>query len=154
MATLEVSPLFRSNSVGIERPWSGWQTALSLENSGDPAYNILKLDDDDFRISLAVPGFSQSEIVVESHDRTLWVKGEQGTDPHHNQYLYQGIGLRGFQRSFQLPEHVKVRSARLEAGLLHIDLERELPEALRPRRIEVETGGEVPHVIEDRSKAA
>ena len=90
MATLEVSPLFRSSSVGFERPWNNWHTAMNLDSSGDPAYNILKLDDDEIRISLAVPGYTQAEITIETRDGSLWVKGRHETDPHHNQYLYRG----------------------------------------------------------------
>lgn len=154
MATLEVSPLFRSSSVGFERPWNTWHTAMNLDNTGEPAYNILKLDDDEFRISLAVPGYSQEEITIETRDGSLWVKGKHETDPHHNQYLFRGIGLDGFQRTFQLPEHVKVRDARLEAGMLHIDLYRELPEAMKPRRIEIKSDADAPKVIKDQSQAA
>ena len=154
MATLEVSPLFRSSSVGFERPWNTWQTAMNLDNSGEPAYNILKLDDEEFRISLAVPGFTQEEITLESREGTLWIKAKHGVDPHSNQYLYRGIGLDGFQRTFQLPEHVKVKDARLEFGMLHIDLYRELPEAMKPRRIEIRSDSDAQAVIEDKTQVA
>ena len=154
MAALEVSPLFRSSSLGFERPWNTWHTAMSLDNGGEPAYNILKLDDDEFRIDLAVPGFTQEEITIETRDGSLWVKGAHGPDPHHNQYLYRGIGLDGFQRTFQLPEHVKVRNARLESGMLHIDLYRELPESMKPRRIEIKSDADAPRAVEGQSQAA
>lgn len=155
MATLEVSPLFRSASVGTERPWNAWHTAMSFDSSGDPAYNILKLDDDEFRISLAVPGLTQDEITIETRDGSLSVKGERSADRFHNQYLFRGIGMDSFQRTFQLPEHVKVKGARLELGVLHIDLVRELPEALRPRRIEITSeADDGPAVLEGSSEAA
>ena len=111
---------------------------MSLDNSGYPAYDILRTGDEEFRISIAVPGFNQDDITVEAQAGSVLVKGERQVDPNHNGYLYRGIDLQGFQRKFQLPEHVEVKGARLEAGMLHVDLYRELPEALRPRRIEVE----------------
>ena len=154
MATFEVSPLFRSGSVGIERPWNAWRTAMSFDNAGDPAYNVLKLDDDEYRISLAVPGFTQEEITIETRDGSLWVKGERRADPYHNQYLLRGIGMDGFQRTFQLPEHVKVKDARLDMGMLHIDLVRELPDALKRRRIEITSQANAQPVLEEATVAA
>ena len=154
MATLEVSPLFRSSSVGFERPWNTWHTAMDPDNTGEAPYNILKLDDDDFRISLAVPGFTQKEIAIETRDGVLWLKGARNTDPHHNQYLYRGIHVDRFQRTFQLPAHVKVKDARLEAGMLHIDLVREIPEAMRPRRVEIKSDDGAQQAIEGPSKVA
>jgi len=155
MATFDVTPLFRSTGVGIERAWDQLHTALSFDGTGYPAYDILQLGEDEYRISLAVPGFQQEEISVETRDRAVWVRGERRVDPHHNQYLYRGIGRQAFQRSFQLPEHVHVREARLEAGILHIELVRELPEALKPRRIEVQhADASRQPALEDASRAA
>jgi molecular chaperone IbpA len=154
MATLEVSPLFRSNSVGFERPWNSWHTAMNFDSSGEPAYNILKRDEDEFRISLAVPGLTKDEITIETREGALLIKAARQNDPYHNQYLYKGIGLDGFQRSFQLPEHVRVEDARLEMGMLHIDLVRELPEAMRPQRIEISYDSGSQPVLKDTSEAA
>ena len=154
MATLEVSPLFRSSSVGFERPWNVRHTAMSLDSSGEPAYNILKLDDDEFRISLAVPGLTEEQLTIETREGVLWITGKQELDPQHNQYLFRGIAMDGFQRTFQLPEHVKVKEAYLRAGMLHIDLYRELPEAMKPRRIEIKSVSDEPKVIEDQTQAA
>ena len=154
MATFDISPLFRSTSVGFDRAWNQLNTVMSLDDSGYPAYDILRTGEEEFRISVAVPGFKQEDITIEARDGSVWIKGDRRVDPNHNGYLYRGIDLLGFQRTFQLPEHVKVRGARLEAGMLHVDLNRELPEALRPRRIEIETDDESQPVLEDASRAA
>lgn len=154
MATYDIAPLFRATAVGFDRAWEQLNTALHLDGAGYPAYNILRLAEDEFRISLAVPGFTDREISVETRAGAVWVKGERAVDPHHNQYLYRGINAQSFQRTFQLPEHVHVRGARLEAGMLHIDLVRELPEALRPQKIEVLSADADRPALSDASKAA
>lgn len=154
MATFDVSPLFRSAPVGLDRTWNPLNTEWPLDSAGYPAYNILRTGEDDFRISLAVPGFVEGDITVETREGALWVKGSRAVDPNHNQYLYRGIDLQGFQRTFQLPEHVHVWGASLEAGMLHIDLERELPESMRPRQIEIRTDAPEKPALEEPSKAA
>jgi molecular chaperone IbpA len=154
MATFDISPLFRSTAVGFDRAWNQLNTAVHLDSGGAPAYNVLRTGAEEFRISLAVPGYDASELTLETRERVLWVKGERGVDPDHNQYLYRGIDMGGFQRTFQLPEHVKVAGARLEAGMLHVDLVRDLPEALRPRRIEIEAGESDEVLLESTSEAA
>ena len=154
MATFDITPLFRPSTVGLDRTWDHLNSALHLDSSGYPAYNILRLAEDEFRISLAVPGFSDREVSVETREGAVWIRGERTADPNHNQYLYRGISAQSFQRTFQLPEHVRVTSARLEAGMLHIDLLRELPEALRPQKIEVVNGNAARSALQDSSKAA
>ncbi len=154
MATFDVSPLFRSATVGFDQTWPGLGTAFHLDTAGFPAYNILRTGDEEFRISLAVPGFTGDEVSVEYREGALWVKGEHKVDADHNQYLYRGIPTQAFQRNFQLPEHVKVSRARLEAGMLHVDLVRELPEALRPRRIEIQNDNQSARTLTDASKQA
>ncbi len=154
MATLDISPVFRTSALGMDRMRDPWRTTMSFDSSGYPAYDLLKVGDDEFRISLALAGWTHEEITVETRDGNLWVKGERQVDPNHNQYLFKGIAFDGFQRSFQLPEHVKVRDARLENGLLHIDLVRELPEAMRPHRIEVKTTSTEPKVLANTEQAA
>ncbi|XOV83215.1 MAG: Hsp20 family protein [bacterium] len=154
MATFDISPLFRSSAVGFDRAWNQMNTLMSLDHSGFPAYDILRMDEDEFRISLAVPGFKEEDITVETREGSVWIKGNREVDLNHNRYLYRGVDAQGFQRSFQLPEHVKVRGARLEAGMLHIELYREVPEALRPRRIEIETADAEKTVLETTSQAA
>ena len=154
MATFDISPLYRSSSVGIDRGWESPRTTLHLDAAGYPAYNILRIDDDEYRISLAVPGYSRSEISIETREGTVWVKGEPSTDPNHNQYLFRGFTLPAFQRTFQLPQYTRVKTARLDAGLLHIELVRELPEALRPQRIEVTSAAPESSLLEEASRAA
>ena len=150
MATFEISP-FRSSSVGFDRPWDQWHTTMSDDA---PAYDILKTGEDAFRISLAVPGFNPEDITIETREGSVWIKGEHETQCDDAQYLYRSIGAQAFQRTFQLPEHVKVKAARLEAGMLHVDLVRELPESMKPRRIEIESDAGVEQVLEDQSQAA
>jgi len=154
METFDITPLFRTGTVSFDRAWDQLNTALHLDSSGYPAYNILRLADDEFRISLAVPGFTEAEISVETREGAVWVKGERAVDPNHNQYLYRGIHAQAFQRTFQLPEHVRVSGARLESGMLHIDMVRELPDALRPHKIQVTRGDTSRPTLEDASKAA
>lgn len=154
MATFDIAPLFRTTAVGFDRAWDPLSTTFSLDSAGYPAYNILRLEEDEFRISLAVPGFTDREISVETREGAVWVKGERAVDPNHNQYLYRGINVQGFQRTFQLPAHVRVKGARLEHGMLHIDLVRELPEALRPHKIQITSGETSRPALEDASKAA
>ncbi len=154
MATFEISPLFRSASIGIDRTWDPLHTAVHLDGTGFPACNILQLAEDEYRITLAVPGFTEAELHIETCDRVVWVKGSREVDPHHNQYLYRGIANQSFQRTFHLPEHVRVDKARLESGLLHLDLVREVPEELRPRQIEIQQDPQPRRVLQDASKAA
>jgi len=154
MATFDITPLFRTTAIGFDRAWDQLNTALHVDGSGYPAYNILRLADDEFRISLAVPGFTEPEISVETREGAVWISGQRAVDPNHNQYLYRGINAQAFQRTFQLPEHVRVKGARLESGMLHVDLVRELPEALRPHKIRVTSGDPSRPAIEDASKAA
>jgi len=149
MQTFDIKPLFQT-AQSFDRIWDELNTSFSLDHRGYPDYNVLRTDETSLRISLAVPGYQQSEISVETHEGALWIRGRKDVDPHHNQYLYQGIRNQQFERSFQLPEHVKVTGARLEAGLLHIDLVKEVPEELNRRQIEtkVDQGTEITHTAE------
>ena len=154
MATFDISPFFRTSAVGFDRAWDQLHTTMNLDKAGYPAYDILRTGEDEFRISLAVPGYRSDEINMETRNGSLWVKAERLTDPQHNQYLFRGIGRPDFQRAFELPEHVEVKNARLEMGMLHIDLVRELPEHMRPRRIEIKQADDSRPVLDDASKAA
>ncbi|MDA0978098.1 MAG: Hsp20 family protein [Proteobacteria bacterium] len=147
MQTSDVTPLFRTAQT-LDRIWDGLNTSIGFDHRGYPEYDLLQTGDNEFRITLAVPGFLQSEIEVETRERALWVRGRKAVDPNHNQYLHQGIRERQFERSFHLPEHVQVSGASLKYGLLHIDLVREIPEELQPRRIEIEVERQA---IEDQS---
>lgn len=144
MRNLDLSPLYRS-TVGFDRLGSMLDQLLSAETSvpSYPPYNIEKLDEDHYRISIAVAGFRDEDLNVEVKDQTLTVTAKKREVPEDQQpvYLYRGIAERGFERRFQLADHVKVTGARLEYGLLHIDLKREVPEALRPRTIPISTAG-------------
>ena len=153
MQTFDISPIFRSTQ-SIDRAFEPRRTNLGFDHTGFPEYNLLKTGDNDFQIEMAIPGYDRSEISIETRENVLWIQGQKGTDPNHNEYLYQGIRERRFERSFQLPEHVKVTAAHMNAGLLHIDLCREVPEALRPRRIEISEASDEMNVSTDASKAA
>ncbi len=154
MATFDITPLFRSTAVGFDRALDQLNTAVHLDQTGYPPYNILRTGEEDYRISLAVPGYRIEDITIESKEGSVWVRGEKKVDEAHNQYLYRSIPSDGFQRTFQLPDYVRVQEARLESGMLHIELVRELPEALRPKRISIVAADERPAKLEDSSRAA
>ncbi len=141
MRNFDLSPLYRS-TVGFDR----LGTMLDQLLSGDapvpsyPPYNIEKTGEDAYRITIAVAGFGPDELDVEARDNVLVVKGKAGADAEGVKYLHRGIAGRAFERRFQLAEHVRVDAADLVNGLLTVDLVRELPEAMKPRRIEIKTG--------------
>lgn len=139
MVNFDLSPLYRS-SVGFDHLFSLLDSARRVDQRGDsyPPYNIESTGDDAYRITMAVAGFDQSELSIESKENTLTISGVKNKDDKKN-YLYQGIAERNFERRFQLADHVKVVSARQQNGLLHVDLVREIPEAKKPRFIEIET---------------
>lgn len=139
----DFSPLYRS-FVGLDRMASMIDAASQSANSGTsyPPYNVVRLSEDAYRIELAVAGFAEGDLEIESKQNLLTITGrndvpETGDDDDAPQYLHRGIAERGFQRRFQLADHVIVRSASLRNGLLSIALERELPEALKPRTITI-----------------
>lgn len=152
MRDFDFSPLFRS-AIGFDRLPSLIDTALRSDVSvgSYPPYNIEKVADDAYRVTLAVAGFSLDDLHVEMRDGVLIVKGAKPEGGQKANYLHRGIAERAFERRFQLAEHVEVRGAGLDNGLLAIDLVREVPEALKPRRIEVKAGE--PAVIEARKAA-
>lgn len=141
MTTFDFSPLYRT-SVGFDRLASLLTAATRPEQgNGYPPYNIRSNDENQYQITMAVAGFSESELSISSEQNTLTVNGErQAEDEASAEFLYRGIATRSFQRRFNLADHVRVTGAKLENGLLHIFLERELPEAMKPRTIEIETG--------------
>lgn len=137
MNTFDFSPLFRS-SVGFDRMQRLVESAMRAdEANGYPPYNIEKMNEDAYRISMAVAGFSESDLDLEVKDGVLYVTGKQPEQPEDRSFLYRGIAGRAFRRSFQLADHVKVQGAALENGLLHIELAREIPEELKPRKIAI-----------------
>jgi molecular chaperone IbpA len=139
----DFSPLYRS-SIGFDRIFGTLEAASRLDPAGNwPPYDIVKTGDDDYRIAMAVAGFSQDELTITHEPNLLMVSGQKaGQD--NGQYLHHGIAERAFQRRFELADHVKVVAANLENGLLTIDLKRQLPEEMKPRRIEIATGTALP----------
>ncbi|MCH7371950.1 MULTISPECIES: Hsp20 family protein [Aeromonas] len=135
MRSIDFSPLYRS-AIGFDRLANLIESAASNGNAGYPPYNIEQLGDNDYRISMAVAGFTQEELELSFQENLLTVKGSKQADTDRN-YLYQGIAERGFERRFQLADYVRVKGADLKNGLLHIELAREVPEAMKPRKIEI-----------------
>lgn len=153
MRNLDLSPLFRS-SVGFDRLDKLFDTAFR-EASRDvsyPPYNIVKRGENRYRISMAVAGFGEQDIDITVHENMLTVKGQIAEPEKDVEYLHRGIAQRGFEHRFQLADHVKVSGAKLTNGLLDIELEREIPEAMKPRKIEI--GATKPRVIETSAQAA
>ncbi len=132
---IDYSPFFRS-TVGFDRLIGLLESA---SEQGYPPYNIERNDENNYRVTLAVAGFAEKDLSVDVKDRVLTITGKRENETNDKQapLLYQGIAGRAFERSFQLAEHVEVKAARLENGLLHVDLERIVPEEKRPRRIAI-----------------
>ena len=139
MVNFDFSPLYRS-SVGFDHLFSMLDSARRIDQRADsyPPYNIESTGDDAYRITMAVAGFDQSELSIESKENTLTISGVKNKDSS-KKYLYQGIAERNFERRFQLADHVRVTRAVQENGLLHVDLVREIPEAKKARTIQIET---------------
>jgi molecular chaperone IbpA len=150
MRTFDLAPLYRS-TVGFDRLFSmldGFEAA-----PGYPPYNIERTGENDYRISVAVAGFGESELSIESKENTLTIKGEKQVKEENNgEVLYQGIAARAFERQFQLADYVVVKGASLENGLLHVELVREIPEAKKPRQITI-NGKSKPQVVETKAAA-
>ena len=131
---IDYAPFFRS-TVGFDRLLGLLESA---SEQGYPPYNIERSDENNYRVTLAVAGFAERDLSVDVKDRVLTVSGKrEEADKAAPAFLHQGIAGRAFERSFQLAEHVEVKAARLENGLLHVDLERLVPEEKKPRRITI-----------------
>ena len=130
---IDYSPFFRS-TVGFDRLIGLLESA---SEQGYPPYNIERSDENNYRVSLAVAGFAENELSVDVKDRVLTITGKREESEKAPALLHQGIAGRGFERNFQLAEHVEVKAARLENGLLHVDLERVVPDEKKPRRIAI-----------------
>jgi molecular chaperone IbpA len=156
MRAFDFSPLYRS-TIGFDRLVNLLDAANGVDqDAGYPPYNIERLGETDYRISMAVAGFSDTDISIEMHDGKLIVKAEKkpdtsGTAAKPAAYLHRGIAERAFERRFQLADYVEVKGASLSHGLLHIDLVRNVPERLKPRQIAITTAGETPKQIEARA---
>ena len=134
---IDFSPLYRS-SVGFDRLANMVETAASGNPQGGyPPYNIESLDENQYRITMAIAGFSTEELDIQTQSNTLTITGSKAAIEGQREFLYQGIAERNFERRFQLADYVKVTNASIENGLLHVDLEREIPEAMKPRKIEI-----------------
>lgn len=141
--TLDFAPLYRS-SIGFDRMFNLLENASRVQSLDNwPPYDIVKIGDDDYQITMAVAGFTQDELSLTHEPNLLVVEGRKG-DEDERQYLHRGIAGRTFQRRFELADHVKVSGASLVNGLLTVDLKREIPEAMKPRRIEIGSGLEGP----------
>ncbi len=140
MRTIDLSPLYRS-FIGSDHLASLVDAASRAEKqSSYPPYNIELLAEDKYRITMAIAGFSKDDINIVVEDNTLAITGTKNTDAKADQerkFLHKGISERNFERKFQLGDHVKVLAADLQNGLLHVDLERVIPEAKKPRTIEI-----------------
>jgi molecular chaperone IbpA len=151
MRALDLSPLYRS-TVGFDRFGSMLDQLLTGDTSapGYPPYNIEKTGEDAYRISLAVAGFGEDDLNIEVNNQTLTVtaRKREAAEDKAKSFLYRGIAERGFERRFQLADHMKVTGAALENGLLHVDLMREVPEALKPRTIAITSNGRKAQTIE------
>lgn len=153
MRNFDPSSLYRS-SVGFDRIFDLLDNVSKVETTGYPPYNIERVSDDDYRITVAVAGFAEGDIEIESRENVLTVKGARGDDGEARQFLHQGIAGRSFERRFQLAEHVRVNGASLENGLLNIDLAREIPEAMKPRKIAItKAGNSKLHVVDEQNAA-
>ncbi|KOO04911.1 Hsp20 family protein [Vibrio nereis] len=136
MRTVDFTPLYR-NAIGFDRLFNMMEANSTKNNSGGyPPYNIEQKDDNHYRITMAVAGFAEDQLDITQNENMLIVKGERSSEEGKN-YVYQGIAERDFERKFQLADYVKVIGASMENGLLHVDLEREIPEAMKPRKIAI-----------------
>ena len=152
MHTFDFSPLFRS-AVGFDRLYSMLDNATRTAQSQPsyPPYNIELLDEDSYRITMALAGFVDNELDIQIENSVLTVSGKKENDETEHKYLHQGIAARNFEHRFQLADHVKVLQANLTNGLLNIDLVREIPEAMKPRKIAINNAS-VEAELEDNSK--
>lgn len=134
---LDLTPLFRT-SVGFDRLAQMMSQAHRIDqtNASYPPYNIETLDENQYQITLALAGFNQNDIEITSEQNTLVIRGKNNNDVERK-YLHRGIATRSFERKFQLADHVKVTTAAMENGLLHIQLMKEVPEAMKPRKITI-----------------
>ena len=135
MRNFDLSPLYRS-AIGFDRLFNLIESGQN-QGGGYPPYNVELVDENHYRIAIAVAGFAESALDITAHDNMLLVKGAHAPCDTERTYLYQGIAERNFERKFQLAEHIQIKAANLSNGLLYIDLERIVPETSKPRRIEI-----------------
>jgi len=150
MNSLDFSPLFRS-TIGFDRLMRLVDATAQIDGNvpSYPPYNIEATGDNAYRLTMAVAGFAPEELDVTAKEGALVVTGKAQKDDEKARYLHRGIARRAFERRFQLADHIRVAGASLDNGLLHVDLLREVPEALKPRKIEIGAGK--PQVIEQKA---
>ncbi|NQV79482.1 MAG: Hsp20 family protein [Alphaproteobacteria bacterium] len=155
MRTQFLTPLLRS-SIGYDRVDQLLDAVSRMDETSTtyPPYNIEKTGEDDYRITMAVAGFDDDELDVSQQENVLLIRGKAQDGPKAASYLHRGIARRAFERRFELADTVRVTGASLVNGLLHVDLVREIPEAKKPRQIEISTGQDQPNQIEQVSAAA
>jgi molecular chaperone IbpA len=142
MRQFDLTPFYRS-TVGFDRLFSTLDSLVGGADSAQtyPPYNIEKTGENDYRVTLAVAGFGEEDLAIEAKENTLTIKGEKKAETSEGgDVLYRGIAARAFERRFQLADYVEVKGARLQNGLLHVDLVREIPEAAKPRQIKIANG--------------
>ncbi len=137
MRTLDLTPLYRS-AIGFDRLASIIDSANRNEQPAFPPYNVELLSENEYRITMAVAGFSFDELQINYEQGSISISGEKPADDNNPHYLYQGIAARNFERRFQLADHVKVVKANMENGLLHVYLVREVPDTMKPRSIKID----------------
>ena len=155
MRSFDLAPFYRS-TVGFDRLFSLLDRASGLDGTpGYPPYNIERTGENAYRISIAVAGFAEPELTIVAKENTLTVRGEktvtEASSEDKAEVLYRGIAARTFERVFQLADFVEVKKATLENGLLHIDLAREIPEAMKPKTVPITASGKEAKVIENQA---
>jgi molecular chaperone IbpA len=159
MRTIDFSPLYRT-VIGFDHMASLLDASMRSDQKRPtyPPYNIELTGEDKYRITMAIAGFEQSDLSIEVEGNTLTVVGQKAEEEEGKQYLYRGIAARNFERQFQLADHIKVNDASFKNGMLHIELEREIPDALKPRKIAIQTNDETsanstvekPHLVDSK----
>ncbi|MCX7554096.1 Hsp20 family protein [Marinicella sp. S1101] len=157
MMNFDLTPLFRT-SIGFDRMAQLLDQANRIDQTPSyPPYNIESIDENNYRITLALAGFGDNDLEITSEQNTLTVKGKKENDVE-GKYIHRGIANRSFERRFQLADHVKVKAANMNNGLLHIELEREIPEAMKPRTIAIGTDEKTinqgPKAVENKQDVA
>jgi molecular chaperone IbpA len=153
MRSFDLSPLFRS-TVGFDRVSRLMDAASRIDDSAlsYPPYNIERTGEETYRITMAVAGFGENDITITTQDNQLLISGKLGKDDDNQSYLYRGIAGRAFERRFTLADHIRVNGASLVNGLLHVDLVREVPEAMKPRQVKISTSpSSKPQAIESQA---
>ena len=149
MRGFDFSPLYRS-TVGFDRLANLLETVAQVDSAANsyPPYNIEQLAENDYRISMAVAGFGDKDLSVEVKEGVLTITGKRAVEEPKTHFLYQGIASRAFERRFQLADHMEVKGARLEHGLLHVDIARVIPEEKKARKISISSTKPEPKIVE------